>query len=431
MTNFKTRYQAYLKAEQKASKWAMVLSWCVMAVIILPCCIFFDRYQSFLRSLVFFVVMGFVACFLGAVSDAFMKRRFIRLFFSKEMRKNGSENSSVKISNPKFYNMENITIIQKSSGLFEHYFVETFFRHYADFSGKASRKQFWMGYLFYILIMMPLYALDMLIGIPVLSSIYILAMLIPYIALVVRRLHDIGKSGWWYFIALVPLIGVIWLLVLLCKKGETKNAPVKGVATDWIILAFIVIISVVGFVLGLKNFSEKMTENMIGAVEAADTSDTSAAMTDFPIDENTMSGGDTTGDSSGLEHASYLGSSSSGQYDYYLKNGDLNIYQKDTNTGSLYTINMEQLSDEVIVSSISDYTTVGSKIIFITNNGAAGMTNADTALAYDMDSESWTYITTAKSIRFDSTKNFLLTSSPTDATMEHFEESEIDLSNLL
>lgn len=321
----------------------------------------------------------------------------------------------------------------KALGLFACYFVETFFRHYADFSGKASRKQFWMGYLFYILIMMPLYALDMLIGIPVLSSIYILAMLIPYIALVVRRLHDIGKSGWWYFITLVPLIGVIWLLVLLCKKGEIKNAPVKGVVTDWIILAFIVIISVVGFVLGLKNFSEKMAEDLLDTVETAeaDTSDTSAAMTDFPIDENTMSGGDTTGDSSGLEHASYLGSSSSGQYDYYLKNGDLNIYQKDTNTGSLYTINMEQLSDEVIVSSISDYTTVGSKIIFITNNGAAGMTNADTALAFDMDTESWTYITTAKSIRFDSTKNFLLTSSPTDATMEHFEESEIDLSNLL
>lgn len=319
----------------------------------------------------------------------------------------------------------------KTRGLFAYYFVETFFRHYADFSGKSSRKQFWMGYLFYTLIMMSLYALDMLIGIPVLSSIYILAMLIPYIALVVRRLHDIGKSGWWYFIALVPLIGVIWLLVLLCKKGETKNPPVKGVVTDWIILAFIVIISVVGFVFGLKNFSEKMAENMIDAIEAADTSDTSAAMTDFPIDESTMSGGDTTGDSSGLEHASYLGSSSSGQYDYYLKNGDLNIYQKDTNTGSVYPISLEQLSDEVIVNSISDYTTVGSKIVLITNNGAAGMMNADTALAYDMDSESWTYITTAKSISFDSTKNFLLTSSPTDETMEHFEESEIDLSNLL
>lgn len=58
------------------------------------------------------------------------------------------------------------------------------------------------------------------------------------------------------------------------------------------------------------------------------------------------------------------------------------------------------------------------------------MTNADTALAYDMDSESWTYITTAKSIRFDDSKTSLLTSSPTDATMEHFDESEIKLCDL-
>lgn len=318
----------------------------------------------------------------------------------------------------------------KPRSLFAYYFVDVFMKHYADFSGKASRKQYWMGYLFYALILILFYALDMLIGIPVLSLIYILATLVPYMALVVRRLHDIGKSGWWYLISLVPVIGVIWLLVLLCKKGETKNVPVKGVAKDWIALALIVIVSAVGITVGIKNLSEKMAEEMLRAIEASDTSDSSAAITDFPIDENTMSGEDTADGTSVLEYASFVGSSSSGQYDYYLKEGDLNIYQKDTNTGTIYTISMEQLSDEFIVSSISDYAVAGSKIVFITNNGAAGMTNADTALAYDMDSESWTYITTAKSIRFDDSKTSLLTSSPTDATMEHFDESEIKLCDL-
>lgn len=253
----------------------------------------------------------------------------------------------------------------KPRSLFAYYFVDVFMKHYADFSGKASRKQYWMGYLFYALILILFYALDMLIGIPVLSLIYILATLVPYMALVVRRLHDIGKSGWWYLISLVPVIGVIWLLVLLCKKGETKNVPVKGVAMDWIALALIVIVSAVGITVGIKNLSEKMAEEMLRAIEASDTSDSSAAITDFPIDENTMSGEDTADGTSVLEYASFVGSSSSGQYDYYLKEGDLNIYQKDTNTGTIYTISMEQLSDEFIVSSISDYAVAGSKIVFI------------------------------------------------------------------
>jgi uncharacterized membrane protein YhaH (DUF805 family) len=49
--------------------------------------------------------------------------------------------------------------------------------------------------------------------------IYALAMIIPGIAVSIRRLHDLGKSGWWLFIALIPIIGGIWLLVLFCTDG--------------------------------------------------------------------------------------------------------------------------------------------------------------------------------------------------------------------
>jgi uncharacterized membrane protein YhaH (DUF805 family) len=49
---------------------------------------------------------------------------------------------------------------------------------------------------------------------------YCLAILLPSLAVAVRRLHDVGKSGWFYFIALIPLVGAIWLLVLFCTEGD-------------------------------------------------------------------------------------------------------------------------------------------------------------------------------------------------------------------
>ncbi len=54
-------------------------------------------------------------------------------------------------------------------------------------------------------------------------SLYGLAVLVPGLAVCVRRLHDIGKSGWWVLIGLVPVIGGIWLLVLMCLDGEPKE----------------------------------------------------------------------------------------------------------------------------------------------------------------------------------------------------------------
>jgi uncharacterized membrane protein YhaH (DUF805 family) len=99
-------------------------------------------------------------------------------------------------------------------------------KKYADFKGRARRKEFWMDILFYIIIMVVLGIVDGIIGasmgggIGILTLIYLLAMLVPTLAVTVRRLHDIGKSGWWYFITLVPLIGGIWLIVLLVTDSQ-------------------------------------------------------------------------------------------------------------------------------------------------------------------------------------------------------------------
>ena len=92
--------------------------------------------------------------------------------------------------------------------------------NYANFKGRARRKEYWMFVLFNFLFACAAVIVDFIVGtLPLLYVVYLLAVIIPGIAVTVRRLHDTGKSGWWYFIVLVPLIGAIWLLVLLCTDG--------------------------------------------------------------------------------------------------------------------------------------------------------------------------------------------------------------------
>ena len=97
-------------------------------------------------------------------------------------------------------------------------------KNYATFSGRARRKEYWMFVLFNIIAAIVLMILDFIIGTYfVLYGLYLLAIVIPSLAVGVRRLHDIGKSGWWMFISLIPLIGGIWLLVLLCTDGTAGD----------------------------------------------------------------------------------------------------------------------------------------------------------------------------------------------------------------
>ena len=308
--------------------------------------------------------------------------------------------------------MEAINSAQ-SEGLLERYYWDVFFRHYADFSGKLSRKQFWMAYLFYVVSLLPLYALDMFIGFPVLSSVYSLATLVPLIAFVVRRLHDTGKSGWWYLIVVVPLVGVIWLLVLLCRKGETGNVPVKVKTADWVALVFALLISVVGFAVGFQHLKKDFS----GADGTVDLLGVQGAES-----EDAEGGGEVEG--------TLVGLSTSGRYEYYLKERDNNLYQKDTEKETLYSINLEELFDDVFVYSVMDCTPFGNKLIFITDNGALGMGNGNDAFYLDMDDETWHYIGFAKSIQFNEDRSTLKLSSPTDESYEYFEERIIDLNDL-
>jgi uncharacterized membrane protein YhaH (DUF805 family) len=115
-------------------------------------------------------------------------------------------------------------------------------RRYAQFSGRAQRKEYWMFALFVVLGSLVLSGLDTVLGLGghassytvnmpgnyaagsnlsggILTDIFSLAIIIPSIAVAVRRLHDVDKSGWWLLIELIPIVGWIIVLVWACTEG--------------------------------------------------------------------------------------------------------------------------------------------------------------------------------------------------------------------
>lgn len=102
-------------------------------------------------------------------------------------------------------------------------------KKYAVFSGRARRTEYWMFFLFNIIIGFVLGFIEGLFGGPgVLGMIYSLAVLIPGIAVSVRRLHDTDRTGWWILIGLIPVIGAIVLLVFMVldgTPGQNKYGP--------------------------------------------------------------------------------------------------------------------------------------------------------------------------------------------------------------
>ena len=95
-------------------------------------------------------------------------------------------------------------------------------KNYAGFDGRARRKEYWMFALFNAIITVVLevlYAATSSNILMILLFVYILAVFVPGLAVGVRRLHDLNKSGAWLLIAFVPFIGGIWLFVLTCLAG--------------------------------------------------------------------------------------------------------------------------------------------------------------------------------------------------------------------
>ena len=162
----------------------------------------------------------------------------------------------------------------KIAGLISTYFVDTIKSHYVDFKGKATRSDFWYFTLCQFLFLSGISGICHLLFGSGLIAYYVLslALFLPALAVTVRRLHDIGKSGWMLLIVLIPLVGAIWLIVLLCKKGETTPRRHNVLPVDYIIL---LISAVFGFL-----WYEQM---------ATDSNDLISDATEYAYSENTKS----------------------------------------------------------------------------------------------------------------------------------------------
>lgn len=97
-------------------------------------------------------------------------------------------------------------------------------KRYADFQGRASRSEFWWFTLFAFLLNIVLQVITGLVPIlGIIAIVIMLAVLIPSIAVAVRRLHDIGKSGWWYLLVFIPLIGALVLIYWFIQPGQSED----------------------------------------------------------------------------------------------------------------------------------------------------------------------------------------------------------------
>ena len=110
------------------------------------------------------------------------------------------------------------------------WFIEAL-KKYAVFSGRSRRKEYWYFMLFFLLIGIVLSFIDSVIStdaefladIGLLNGILSLALFLPSIAVTVRRLHDIGRTGWWWLIGFIPIIGTIVLLVFAVQDSMSES----------------------------------------------------------------------------------------------------------------------------------------------------------------------------------------------------------------
>ena len=121
--------------------------------------------------------------------------------------------------------------------------VSAYFTNYANFNGRSSRSAYWWVFLFNVIVAFILALTDQALGLawtlqtaagpmslgygPI-YSIYLVAVIVPSIALSVRRLHDRDQSGWWFLLVFIPLVGAVILLIWFClpgTPGENRFGP--------------------------------------------------------------------------------------------------------------------------------------------------------------------------------------------------------------
>lgn len=106
---------------------------------------------------------------------------------------------------------------------FLHWYINPIKSHYLDFSGRATRQEYWMYVLWFVIFAAIVSLIEVVTGITFLYHIYVLGLLLPSLALGARRLHDVGMSGWWQLLNIVPIIGTIILLILFIRTGQPES----------------------------------------------------------------------------------------------------------------------------------------------------------------------------------------------------------------
>ncbi|MFT4072222.1 MAG: DUF805 domain-containing protein [Dysgonamonadaceae bacterium] len=104
------------------------------------------------------------------------------------------------------------------------------FHLYADFSGRAGKKEFWTFVLYNLIFTAVILLIENVLGLTnhsvpydILSILYFFALLIPMLSITVRRLHDISKSGWMVLLIFLPVVGWIWLITILSRSGTLES----------------------------------------------------------------------------------------------------------------------------------------------------------------------------------------------------------------
>lgn len=133
-----------------------------------------------------------------------------------------------KFKIPHIHTYRTSAVKSYKGGFYMEWYVKVL-QNYAGFQGRAMRKEYWMFVLFNIIISIVLSILESILHMRnVLTGLYSLAVLVPSLAVGARRLHDMGKSGWWQLISLIPIIGSIILLVFMCidsQENENQYGP--------------------------------------------------------------------------------------------------------------------------------------------------------------------------------------------------------------
>ena len=90
---------------------------------------------------------------------------------------------------------------------------------YVEFNGRARRKEYWI----FTLVNVAISVILAVLGLDFISTLFGLAVLLPGLGVSVRRLHDLGKTGWWLLIAFIPLVGLIVLIYFFVQEGDSGS----------------------------------------------------------------------------------------------------------------------------------------------------------------------------------------------------------------